>query len=52
MFGEYENSNENAKGVVYPGINDAKLMAAYISISIHGRTKAYRRKAGQTAAIM
>ena len=32
MFDEYANSNENAKGVAYPAINDAKLMAAYIPL--------------------
>ena len=32
MFDEYVNSNENAKGVAYPAINDAKLMAAYIPL--------------------
>lgn len=32
MFDEYANSNENAKGVAYPAINDAKLLAAYIPL--------------------
>ena len=32
MFDQYANSNENAKGVAYPAINDAKLMAAYIPL--------------------
>ena len=32
MFDQYANSNENAKGVAYPAINDDKLYRATIPL--------------------